>query len=202
MLNTATKESLVGARKPPEHPSLGIVLSLRFALFPRAYVFLWCPFRRPQPPFQLRAMANTPQPFAGNCRYASSPYRLPCRGQGILSNPWNNPSRIFQCLEKDEVQAQPASNPWNDFFQGLEKQTPFFPMLGKRSRKISNVWKHFFQPLERRDGILPTFGWNPSRPRKTARTRGPGWGPALRAPRSELRSATVGGAVKDARVSP
>jgi hypothetical protein len=31
-----------------------------------------------QPPFLLRAMANTPQPYAGNCRYASSPFRLPC----------------------------------------------------------------------------------------------------------------------------
>jgi len=31
-----------------------------------------------QPPFQLRAMANTPQPSAGSCRFASSPSRLPC----------------------------------------------------------------------------------------------------------------------------
>jgi len=31
-----------------------------------------------QPPFQLRAMANTPQPSAGSCRFASSPFRLPC----------------------------------------------------------------------------------------------------------------------------
>ena len=31
-----------------------------------------------QLPFLLRAMANTPQPFAGNCRFASSPSRLPC----------------------------------------------------------------------------------------------------------------------------
>jgi hypothetical protein len=31
-----------------------------------------------QPPFLLRAMADTPQPSAGNCRCASSPFRLPC----------------------------------------------------------------------------------------------------------------------------
>jgi len=120
------------------------------------------------------------------------------------SNPWKNPSQIFQGLETFLPMLGKSRGAGSACFQGLEKQPPFFPMLGKRSRKISKVWKtdaHFFQASENRRskhsnprketfdffqaldgkaGFFPKSGKKSSDPWNAARARGPGRGPALR----------------------
>jgi hypothetical protein len=87
-------------------------------------------------------MANTPQPYAGNCRYASSPYRLPCREQGTIGN-WFRLTAIPPLggtASRSTTSARPSfSNAWNIFFQHLEHRADFsFPTLGTIS---SNLWK-------------------------------------------------------------
>jgi len=117
-------------------------------------------------------MANTPQPSAGNCRYASSPSRLPCRGRGIffkvvqasrLSTPhrfqpscpaiafgdggWKNPSQIFpRSGNFDPI----CSKVWKN---GLH----FFQCSEKTDRNFSRHWKQFFQPPENLFHAVPSF---------------------------------------------
>jgi hypothetical protein len=114
-------------------------------------------------------------------RYAAS--------HGRTSNPWKNPSRIFQCLEP-QAENLPTigksspnfSNAWTRapiFFQGSEEKLRFFPTFGtlcdSARQKLPGIgtWTtfssnprkeifNFFQGSERRAGILPPLGKSPS----------------------------------------
>ena len=80
-------------------------------------------------------------------RYAASP--------GQLSNPWKNPSRIFQCLEKflptSGKTVSDFSNVWKlcpKIFQPSERNLRFFPSLGTPSRNSSNLRMKSFRTPE------------------------------------------------------
>jgi len=111
----------------------------------------------------------------GSCRFASSPFRLPCRGRGLLGiriSPAAIPPLGVTAFRytasarpksflprapsfKNTVQpcAVKSSNPWSELFQPLEPHAEFFPTLG-------TAMSEFFQSLENHQSAF-TNAWGP-----------------------------------------
>lgn len=117
-------------------------------------------------PIPCRRYLNAPPAEAGRC--AASPFRLPCGARtawhadrashfgdtasryaashGRTSNPWKNPSRIFQCLEgilptsgRKALLFSKARKTGTKKFQPSEEILRIFPMLGRARRLFSKV---------------------------------------------------------------